>query len=59
MTTLSRRMILRSIGAGGAGLVLAKWLGCEHEPAQQPRTARNVRHSRVRAPIPSGIPGDP
>jgi DMSO/TMAO reductase YedYZ molybdopterin-dependent catalytic subunit len=41
MTTISRRMLLSSIGAGGAGLVLAKWLG-GHEPAQQPRASRNV-----------------
>jgi DMSO/TMAO reductase YedYZ molybdopterin-dependent catalytic subunit len=42
MTTLSRRMLLRNIGAGGGGLVLAKWLVGGREPAQQPRTARNV-----------------
>src|ERR1700751_5646848 len=42
MTAIPRRTLLRSIGAGGAGLVLAKWLGAGHEPAQQPRTARNV-----------------
>jgi DMSO/TMAO reductase YedYZ molybdopterin-dependent catalytic subunit len=41
MTTISRRMLLSSIGTGGAGLLLAKWLG-EHEQAQEPRTARNI-----------------
>ncbi len=42
MTILSRRFLLRSIGAGGAGLVLAKWLDGRHQSAQQPRTPQNV-----------------
>ena len=58
MTAISRRMLLRSIGGGGAGLVLAKWLDGGHESAQQPRTARNVPPFTGPVPIPSGIQWD-
>jgi DMSO/TMAO reductase YedYZ molybdopterin-dependent catalytic subunit len=40
MTTISRRMLLSGIGAGGAGL-LTRWLG-GHQSVQQPRAARDV-----------------
>jgi DMSO/TMAO reductase YedYZ molybdopterin-dependent catalytic subunit len=45
VTTFSRRMLLRSIGSGGAGLLLARWLSGGREPSQQPRTAPSVPSS--------------
>jgi DMSO/TMAO reductase YedYZ molybdopterin-dependent catalytic subunit len=41
MTIFSRRVLLRSIGAGGAGLVLAKFLESAGEPLQEPTVGRN------------------
>ena len=42
ISTFSRRVLLRSIGSGGAGLLLARWLGGGREASQQPRTAPSV-----------------
>jgi len=42
MTIFSRRVLLRSIGTGGAGLVLAKFLESVGEPLQEPTVGRNL-----------------
>jgi DMSO/TMAO reductase YedYZ molybdopterin-dependent catalytic subunit len=42
MTSFSRRMLLKSIGTGSAGLALARFLEGGHEPLQEPRPQRNV-----------------